>query len=213
MSKMKDETGNRYGRLTVLERASNANNGQAQWLCKCDCGNECVVTGSNLRRGRQVSCGCYFVDMVSKNDVPSEYKATRLYTIWQRMLYRCTNKNSNRYYRYGGRGIKVCSEWSEDFMSFYQWAMSHGYKDSLTLDRIDFNGDYTPSNCRWATAKEQMRNREDNHLITYNGETKCVTEWSEQYGLNAQTIFTRIYMGWTNSKEILFGRKRGIVNG
>ena len=212
MSKIKDETGNRFSKLLVLKRADNTRNGQTQWLCKCDCGNECVVTASNLRRGKQVSCGCHGKSVNAKNDVPTELRQTRLYTIWKDMQYRCYNKKSNRFHRYGLKGVKVCDEWLNSFEAFYEWAMNNGYEDDLSIDRIDANGNYEPSNCRWATAKTQARNKSTNRLLTYKGATKCLAEWCETYNLKQQTVSQRIRYGWTDTEEILFGRMKGEIN-
>lgn len=212
MSKFIDETGNRFSKLLVLKRVENAGNGHTQWLCKCDCGNKCVVTASNLRRGRQVSCGCYGKSVNAKNNVPTELKQSRIYTIWKDMLYRCNCEKSNRYSRYGLRGIKVCDEWVDNFNAFYEWAMSNGYDDTLSIDRIDTNGNYEPSNCRWASRKTQARNRSTNRLLTYKGVTKCLAEWCEIYNLKQQTISQRIKYGWDDTEEILFGRMKGEIN-
>ena len=121
---------------------------------------------------------------------------TRLYRIWSNMKTRCENPNRKDYKRYGQRGVKVCEEWS-DFLTFYEWAINNGYKDGLTLDRIDANSNYEPSNCRWATAKEQGNNRTNNHLITYNGETKTIAQWAEERNINHDTLYSRINrMNW-----------------
>lgn len=118
-------------------------------------------------------------------------KATRLYNIWNMMRTRCRNSHVDYYYAYGGRGISVCPEW-DDYLTFKEWALSHGYNDSLSIDRINVNGNYEPDNCRWATQKEQMRNTRKNHLITYNGETKTLVEWSEETGIPYHTLKRRI---------------------
>lgn len=206
-----DEIGNRYGRLLVIGRAENCKQGQARWRCRCDCGKECVVTGSNLRRGKQVSCGCYGHSVRSSNDVPTELRQGRIYRIWQRMIYRCTNPNNNRYAFYGGRGIKICDEWLNDFKVFYEWAIDNGYADDLSIDRINVDGNYEPSNCRWATAKEQARNTSRTRYLTIAGETKPLMEWCEIYRVSHKSANTRISRGWTNPYEILFGRQKGVL--
>lgn len=212
MSKLKDEIGNRYAHLVVIGRAENTKGGNAQWLCKCDCGNTCVVNGNNLRRGKQVSCGCYGRQVRKKNDAPAEMTKERLYRIWQRMNYRCYNEHSNRFSTYGGRGITVCDEWRNDYIAFRTWAMQNGYCEELTLDRIDNDVGYEPQNCRWASVKDQQRNRRNNRMITLNGETKCVSEWCEQFGLKPSTVSMRLHYGWTVAEEILFGKKKKGVN-
>lgn len=117
---------------------------------------------------------------------------SRIYRIWRGMKDRCYNINSKDYKNYGGRGIVVCDEWLNDFMSFYNWSMNNGYDDSLTIDRIDVNGNYEPSNCRWVTQKQQQRNRRNNKLFTYNGEVHYLSEWCELLHLNQNTIYNRI---------------------
>ena len=119
------------------------------------------------------------------------------------MKERCYNANSDRYKDYGGKGTTVFDEWKNNFQSFYDWAMANGYKDSLTIDRIDTNGNYEPANSRWITNKEQQNNRTDNHYVTFNGETKTLKEWSEFLGVNYSTLNHRINQyGWSVEKAL-----------
>lgn len=118
------------------------------------------------------------------------------------MRYRCYNINDKEYSWYGGRGITICDEWLNDFMSFYDWSMNNGYQDNLTIDRIDNNKGYSPINCRWTTRKEQARNTRRNRLITIDGETKCLAEWCEVFNLNYHTVKRRLYRGWKIKKSI-----------
>lgn len=120
----------------------------------------------------------------------------RLYSIWHNMKSRCYNPNATHYKNYGGRGIKVCDEWRNNFQAFYEWAISHGYRDDLTIDRKDNDGDYSPENCRWADRYTQNNNTAKNHRITYNGETKTAAEWARLYGLSRYTFNKRIRRGW-----------------
>lgn len=127
---------------------------------------------------------------------------TRLYEIWRSLKKRCLNPKTEQYSNYGGRGITVCDEWRDSFQAFYDWAMANGYRDDLTLDRIDGNGNYEPSNCRWATWKEQQNNRRNNHFITYNGETKTLKQWSEQVGIDWDILYSRLKKGWSVEKAL-----------
>ncbi len=163
MSKLKDLTGQRFGSLTVIERAENTPQGQARWKCKCDCGNETIVRGSQLRRGDIISCHCVTTQRVTERNTTHGHAKERLYNVWCGMRQRCHCETHISYKYYGGRGIKVCSEW-DDYSKFRQWALDNGYDESLkrgdcTLDRIDVDKDYSPDNCRWVSMKVQASNK------------------------------------------------------
>ena len=128
---------------------------------------------------------------------------SRLYRIWSNMKNRCTNPNADNYLFYGGRGIKVCDEWRDDFIPFRDWAIANGYTDKLTLDRIDNDGNYEPSNCRWETHLHQCNNTRRNHLLTFQGETHTISEWARIVGMRPDTLERRInHRGWSVEKAL-----------
>ena len=155
--------GKRYGRLTVIKALKINSKRNVVWLCKCDCGKYTEATTDLLNRGEKKSCGCLKTNQFS---VTHGHSNTRLFRIWSGMKTRCSNSNREEYKYYGALGIKVCEEWKSDFQAFYDWSMSHGYNDNLTIDRINPYGNYEPSNCRWATWTEQNLNKRTSHKET-----------------------------------------------
>ena len=224
MSKFIDLTGQRYGRLLVVERMGTAQSGHALWLCKCDCGTSYTVSSNRLNSGTK-SCGCLQKERSSfaarkRKGVryPKRYNIGkengRLYQCYKDMVNRCYKVNNKRYETYGGRGIKVCSEWLNDFYSFRDWALTNGYTDNLTLDRVDVEGNYEPANCRWASQKTQNNNRRNNVVVTYNGETMTLHELSERYtDVPYKTLWKRINAGWSLHDAIETPVRKGFANG
>lgn len=207
----KDITGKRFGRLTVIKYHHSKTN--AYWLCQCDCGNTTIVNGSSLCSGMTSSCGCKSREMTIKRSTTHGMTNTRLYRIRQGMIARCYNENSASYSKYGAKGIKVCEEWlgENGFINFYNWAMENGYEEHLTLDRINPQGNYEPDNCRWSTYKEQANNTKATVFLTYKGETKPASEWSEIVGLSQSCITGRKRKGWTD-EECLTIKPKGRRN-
>ena len=163
MSRVSDLTGMRFGRLVVVSRAGSNAKGNALWRCRCDCGKETVVVGYSLNGGRSKSCGCLHHEQLStrnRNEKRTHGEThTRLYTIWRGIRCRCNNKTDSHYSDYGGRGITVCAAWNNSFEAFRDWAVANGYRNDLTIDRINNDGGYTPDNCRWTTMSVQNANR------------------------------------------------------
>lgn len=186
-----DLTGQRFGRLTPLYRNPIEKGVQTNWRCRCDCGNEVDVTQSNLKHGLIQSCGCLHRSLLGEKRRTHGMSNSKLYMAWLNMKARCHNANRREYKNYGGRGITVCNEWNKSSEKFVEWATSNGYRDGLTLDRIDVNGMYSPENCRWITNKEQQNNRRGNVFFEYKGERKTLAEWSETTGIGYKTLEKR----------------------
>lgn len=206
--------GVRFGRLTVIEPSytslfENTRAGHDRLVtCRCDCGNEVDVLLGNLARGYTVSCGCWAKEKTAERVTIHGETGSRLYWVWHNMIERCTNPNATNYERYGGRGITVCPEWRSSFEAFMAWAMANGYQPGLQVDRKDNDGPYTPSNCRWATRKQQARNTSQNVIITYDGRPVTMIEASELTGIPYGTIRRRRRDGWPES-HLLDPQKNG----
>lgn len=160
-----DLTGLKFGKLTIIKRCGNTKSGNALYECVCDCGNTCFKTKSSLKNRKQMCRHCGNEGIVRNKSHGDSY--TKLYRIWEGMKTRCFNKNFCKYDLYGGRGITICDEWL-DYNNFKKWAFQNGFDPSLnkeqqSLDRIDCNGNYEPTNCRWADIKTQNKNRRINY--------------------------------------------------
>lgn len=197
MGKLKDLTGQRFGRLVVIERAENyvqpSGQKKTQWRCKCDCGNEIITVGYNLTRGLCTSCGCVRIERLVQMNKTHGKSNHILFSKWEHMKDRCYNPKDKRYKNYGGRGIKICNEWLNSFESFYEWSLENGYKDGLTIDRIDVNGNYEPNNCRWTTWDVQCNNRTNNVYIEYNGEINTLKQWCDILNIDYKKAHNRIH--------------------
>lgn len=192
-----DYTGMKFGKWTVIGTAPNSitKGGYpvSMWDCMCECGTRRAVRGNDLRLGKSVSCGC------SMAETPTSRKhgvsGSHLYMVYHGMKARCYNQNNRDYKHYGGRGIKICNEW-EDYTVFEEWAIANGYKQGLTIERIDVNGDYCPDNCKWITQQEQTRNKRTTVYLIAFGKTKPLLEWADEYGISPKILRHRIKRGW-----------------
>ena len=202
MAEASNLIGQKFGRLTVIDRAEKYKDGHAMWLCRCECGTEKVILEKCLKNGKTKSCGCLRKEITVKRLTKHGLNNIRLYDIWSGIKQRCYNSKRKGFGIYGGRGIIMCDEWENNFMSFYDWAMANGYADNLSIDRIDVNGNYCPENCRWATFKEQMNNMRTNRFLTYNGETHTMAEWGKILNISDCTLYSRLKRGWTVEKTL-----------
>ncbi len=206
MSKGKfvDLTGCRFGRLVVVERAENRGKNVC-WHCRCDCGTNKIISTHVLRSGLSNSCGCLQREIASvygHANATHGMTNTRIYQIWAALKARCFCPSNHRYADYGGRGITVCPEWAESFETFRDWALANGYSDDLTIDRKDNDGPYSPENCRWSSVKTQSNNRRSNVVLSYNGRTLTLAEWSEETGISYGTLHRRIQKGWSIERAL-----------
>lgn len=197
MNKRTELAGRRVGLLTAIYMIQNSD--PETWHCVCDCGNTVDVSRRVLLRGTRQSCGCAY-NMDSREKMRSSRLkhgkyGTRLYNVYYGMIQRCYYEKHIDHEWYASRGIGVCDEWRENFDAFYDWAISTGYRQSLSLDRVDNDLGYSPDNCRWSTPKEQANNRRSNIRVTYNGETKTLKQWAEESGVKYGTVYYRYKHG------------------
>ena len=212
-----DMVGKRIGKLIVLEEVG-AWNSQIWWRCRCDCGNEKVISGATLRRGKTQSCGCVYKSSRSEIAHKSIAKTkhgdsfSRLYFMWASMKARCENPNHPSYNNYGGRGVSVCEEW-HNYLIFKRWALETGYDENAergkcTIDRVDTNGDYCPENCVWSDMRTQSNNRRNTPIITINGETDSLSNWARKLGLPHSLLYSRYRRGWRGEELLSKGSGR-----
>ena len=206
-----DLKGQRFGGWLVIERAEISKGKGSRWKCICDCGNIKIVNGFYLRKGISTSCGCMRQENRKKNWKGSGLTRTRLGNIHYHMMRRCYDPNCKSFEDYGNRRIKVCEEW-HDLKTFYMWAISNGYSDNLTIERIDNNLGYYPENCTWIPKADQSKNRRNNHWMTLKGETRPMEEWSRLLGIPRSTIEWRLRNGRTEEQALATSRSKGSLN-
>lgn len=195
--KLLELTGLRFGRLIAKEYVGNSN-----WLCACDCGNSTVVQGADLKAGKTRSCWCFRRESVKARATTHGLRRTQEYELWLAMKKRCSWKKHAGYAIYGGRGIRVCKKWINNFPAFLK-DMGLRPTPKHTVDRKNSDGNYTPSNCRWATTKEQNRNRRNAIFLTWRGEKKLLIEWAESLGFSYETLYNRLKCyGWTVGRAL-----------
>ena len=190
----KDLTGQRFGKLTVLEFVQTTDE-ESHWRCRCDCGNIAVIRIGGLTSGKTQSCGCLQKERASQAKKKHGMTHTRLYNIWKSMKERCYNRNAVNYNRYGGRGITICKEWQNNFQAFATWAQNNGYNDSLTIDRIDNYKEYSPDNCRWCDVQTQSKNRRSNVIVEYKGKKMCLKDAAKLSKIAYKVLWERYQYG------------------
>ena len=203
-----DLTGKKFGRLEVIGVDPDCGR-KTYYYCRCECGNTKRVRGDSLMNGAIKSCGCLkreqdAINLTANHSHNANRK--RLYDIWYGMKRRCYDPKDKRYECYGGRGVTVCDEWKNDFACFLDWAMSSGYDDNLTIDRINNDGNYSPENCRWADVKTQARNRRSNVCITIGNSKRTLMEWCEIFNVDYKTVHARYWRNESIDWESLFNR-------
>lgn len=199
MGKVLDITGKIYGKLTVICFIETRKR-KAHWKCNCECGKTIIVKSNSLNNGSTKSCGCKYKEANSKRLTTHGMTNSSIFNLWKGMIQRCSNPNSTHFKNYGGRGITVCNRWL-DFKNFYS---DMGEKPTnKTLDRIDVNGNYCPENCWWATAKQQANNKRNNRIITFNGKSQSLMQWSTEKGINRCTLSDRLNsLNWSIGKAL-----------
>lgn len=208
-NKLNIQSNDTFNYWTVIKELDSIKS-QRQFLCRCKCGNEKRVALRLMRNNSSKSCGCFQnrrVPNLKRRTEHHELVRTRIYNIYNSMKGRCYNKNNDKSKWYLEKGIIICDEWLNSFMNFYNWGMSNGYKDDLTIDRIDVNGNYEPSNCRWATIKEQCNNRTSNIPILIDNVSYSIEELSKLHNIKYATIYRRIKLGW-DIKDVINIRPR-----
>jgi hypothetical protein len=189
----------RIERLLVLRKDTIPN----RYICQCDCGKIISVLQSNLYANRQKSCGCLKLEKTIQRSTTHNQRHTKLYEVWKTMKQRCLNPNNKSFHNYGGRGIVVCDEWKDNYQAFYEWSMNNKYKEGLSLDRINNDGNYEPSNCRWADRITQCNNTRQNKYYIINGVSKTIHQWSLEYNIPVKIVRQRLYQKWDLEKALV----------
>lgn len=185
--------GQKFGRLTVIAKVPSKSNRHSRWKCLCDCGNITEVDSNNLTSGGTVSCGCFRRTILKKHGQSGTY----LYSVWESMRRRCNTPSNGSFKYYGHLGVSITAEW-ESFEDFAEWALSHGFKEGLSIDRIDPNGNYCPENCRWIPLSDQAKTRRNCH----NFRGKNLVDWCKETGIKVNTVYSRLSRGWTLEKAL-----------
>lgn len=208
MTRLNINPGERFGRLTIIKEVAPRKYNthiERRVLCKCDCGNTKEVSLYPLIYGRTFSCGCYHKELAIEHGktflkYSKDKVVQRIHGIWHGMKCRCNTTSSGSYKQYGNKGIKVCQEWENDFYAFYHWALANGYSNNLTIDRIDYNKDYEPSNCRWVDYEAQANNRRTNVHLLHDGKSYTIAEWSKIIGISKGVLYNRRKQGWSDDR-------------
>lgn len=220
MNKIQVNVGDKFGNWTIMstEYQREKNGYHKLYFCKCSCGTEKYVDIQNLKSGKSFSCGCLTAQSASERFSTHRSTKTKLYRIYRGIIQRCYDTNCQAYPNYGGRGITMCDEWKDNFETFKDWAYSNGYDETKTkfecsIDRIDNNGNYEPSNCRWVDNKTQCNNRRSNHLLEYHGKIQNIKQWADELGISEKTILNRIRTGIVGDNIFKVGRLQRRVLG
>lgn len=211
MSRYEDLKGKVFGRLTVICMDEEKGTRRRHWVCECDCGNTKSIRADALKNGNTLSCGCLKKEQDNMNLTKNhshKMSDTVLYSRWTGMKDRCYNPSNPRYQDYGGRGIEVCEEWKFDFSSFMKWAFANGYEESLQIDRVDNDGDYEPSNCKWSNSKEQSNNRRNNINIIYKDKSYTLAQLAELLNMDERILYSRYKRG-DRGKDLI--REKGVI--
>ena len=208
MDRSKDITGRRFTRWSVISRAGNNSGGTALWLCRCACGTERVIRGTELRYGRSASCGCLVSEIARdtciRRNTTHGMSGSPEHRVWKQMIQRCHTPNSPSFQNYGARGIAVCKRWRGSFAAFYK---DMGRRPTGgTLERVNNNGPYSPSNCRWANMREQSNNTRRNRVIKFHGKAMTTAQWARELGITPMSLWKRLNRGTPLHRALTAGK-------